>query len=615
MTVAMESAIFMGKNHLNNCQSIANTTDLTLKQMFVISTRLVFEQDEISRLETFGWGNHSWKFLSLFGDERIINLQRTKIYVFLDSVLCLGKIIETLPVERCMGTKIGMVKIFFEIQKLWQNQRRYSGIRVEYFPRYNTLQLDKKSQTFTVEMRWDTREFHKKNHIHDNVQWYFSWKEDLKKDESHWFVLVLKRSGTVSVQTIHKEYGTNIADKMLVEFTTSGCPIFRITSPLSRCELKSKRHGKLSIYCGTDLETFETIFRIIVFANQLSHYGAIAEMCEEYESFHGETRRPVVMEQSSSSLVPNVIQTAVPLDCDDPVNQDFLLQQYGESCHNKTNRGKFVRMHDFWMLLRLDKTTGQKTLQIFHNFMQWLVVSTLFQEKKKHHNQKDGSKGTQRLGRFWKLQPVTCIVSVELKSEIRLWETILILGSEFTMDQIGFFMNLNNNETEISEVQIEEYALKLDAKNFAFRSNAEAKPQRRELAGIHPRIVLVGLKTWTDLEQRKSSFSDCEVSKNVMYLFRYSQNARRKEDGAIHFWRIKENLQNHFPRFPEHSKRNIIDLSLQKRMKLVIQNNFFQYINRAGCAFNFAFNYQLEFSTRRSKFEQKTNNTLSTCWS
>ena len=34
MTVTMESAVFMGKNYLNNCQSMANTTDLTLKQIY-----------------------------------------------------------------------------------------------------------------------------------------------------------------------------------------------------------------------------------------------------------------------------------------------------------------------------------------------------------------------------------------------------------------------------------------------------------------------------------------------------------------------------------------------------------------------------------------------------
>ena len=55
ITVIMESAVFMGKNYLNNCQSIANTTDLTLQQIFDISTRLVSEQGEISGLETIGW--------------------------------------------------------------------------------------------------------------------------------------------------------------------------------------------------------------------------------------------------------------------------------------------------------------------------------------------------------------------------------------------------------------------------------------------------------------------------------------------------------------------------------------------------------------------------------
>ena len=44
------------------------------------------------------------------------------------------------------------------------------------------------------------------------------------------------------------------------------------------------RHGKLSIHYAADLETIETIFRKIVSANQVSLYGTIAEMCEEYET-------------------------------------------------------------------------------------------------------------------------------------------------------------------------------------------------------------------------------------------------------------------------------------------------------------------------------------------
>ena len=39
MTVTMESAVFMGKNFPNNRNSIVNTADLTLKQMFDISAK------------------------------------------------------------------------------------------------------------------------------------------------------------------------------------------------------------------------------------------------------------------------------------------------------------------------------------------------------------------------------------------------------------------------------------------------------------------------------------------------------------------------------------------------------------------------------------------------
>ena len=92
MAVTVESATFMGKNFQNYQNSIVNTADLTLKQMFDISAKLVTEQDEISGLETIGWEKHSRKYLSLVGDERIINLQRTKVYIFSDSVLCLGRI-------------------------------------------------------------------------------------------------------------------------------------------------------------------------------------------------------------------------------------------------------------------------------------------------------------------------------------------------------------------------------------------------------------------------------------------------------------------------------------------------------------------------------------------
>ena len=111
-----------------------------------------------------------------------------------------------------------------------------------------------------------------------------------------------------------------------------------------------------------------------------------------------------------------------------------------KSYHSKTNWVNFVWTQDFWTSLKLDFTSRRKTLQISHNFMQWAVVSTQFQEEKMHCNRKDGSKGAPRLGPYWKLQPVICTVNIELRSEFRLWtETILTPGSEFLMHQTSLW--------------------------------------------------------------------------------------------------------------------------------------------------------------------------------
>ena len=69
------------------------------------------------------------------------------------------------------------------------------------------------------------------------------------------------------------------------------------------------------------------MFRTITSANQLSLYGAVAEMFEEYETFHDQTGQPVVGGQSSSSFVPCVIKTEVLVDCDDHAHKDLLLQK------------------------------------------------------------------------------------------------------------------------------------------------------------------------------------------------------------------------------------------------------------------------------------------------
>ena len=104
-----EHSIIWEKNFMDNENSIKNSTDLTLTTMFDISEKLVSEQEEINNVDKICWKNHSWKQLSLIGDETVINLQRTKVYVFSVSVLCLGRVHEYPQSNEAWKERIGWI--------------------------------------------------------------------------------------------------------------------------------------------------------------------------------------------------------------------------------------------------------------------------------------------------------------------------------------------------------------------------------------------------------------------------------------------------------------------------------------------------------------------------
>ena len=108
------------------------------------------------------------------------------------------------------------------------------------------------------------------------------------------------------------------------------------------------------------------------------------------------------------------------------------------------------------------------------------------------------------------------------------------IGHEFEQQRAG-----------TSEVQFEEYALRLNASDSESRSRAQAKLQRRELANSATRTISIGERIWTDVEPGEYSISDYEVLKKLIHLLRHT-SLHRENDGAIEFWRIKDNLQKHF---------------------------------------------------------------------
>ena len=272
MSSTLQSSVFMGKTYSDNWHSFKNTgKDLTLKQMLDISEKLITEQsDEISGVETIGWENSSWKYLSLVGDEQVTSLLHRKVYVFSDSVLCLGKMNENPRSNIAWEQRLEWFKSSPEY-RAWD---RIDGEPMEFewniFPGFNTLRLSQEVQELLLRLDGTPENFTGRI-IFMSMPNDISWgsKDNKKECESNAQLVSLfarrfgagqcsflgpgseKKWYSVSEDSPQGEWD-KMAEKMMVTLAESGHPVFRATSPLSRGQLKSKGGGKLSTHFCAD---------------------------------------------------------------------------------------------------------------------------------------------------------------------------------------------------------------------------------------------------------------------------------------------------------------------------------------------------------------------------
>ena len=141
MATTLNAATFMGKNFSTIQSVVKNHENLTLKQLFDVTAQLVNNQEEMNGLDKILWGKNSWKQLSLIDDEIVINLQRIEVYVFSDSVLCLGKVLQHPDSNEAWKNRIAGVKA----EKSYRDYDGIDGEPTEFewniFPGFTTLQL------------------------------------------------------------------------------------------------------------------------------------------------------------------------------------------------------------------------------------------------------------------------------------------------------------------------------------------------------------------------------------------------------------------------------------------------------------------------------------------
>ena len=324
------------------------------------------------------------------------------------------------------------------------------------------------------------------------------------------------------------------------------------------------------------------------------------------------------------SIVLSEIKAEVPLENDIPSHQNLLLQRYEERIELLSQRdkvSKFCMDAGFIHIVEIGQYFMTKDTGDFAKFH--AVACREYTLPREESSQPKGwIQGNTRIGPV--LEITTSYLYGEHGIEIRIWSPSKDNSQSWVRISHGsdkFVIASNYNNTEVPADLPEEQASQLIVKDFAARSKAKAKPQRREPVDL-PSIIPMNERKWIDIEPGESSLSAYEISKKVINLLRHSQTVQREDDGAVQFWRIKFHLRNQFSQVQHwsderwksclaagggskrryqycsdcsgtilylralqgHSGRNLIDPMLQDNV--IIQRGLFHHIYHIGCAFN-----------------------------
>ena len=357
---------------------------LPLKQMFDISEKLIVEQsDETFGVSQISWENSPWKHLSLVNDEEVISLSHAKVFVFPDSVLCLGKVNQNPTSNTVWEEQLGWFKDSPQYKTL-------DGEPVEFewniFTGSTTLQLVDEVQKFMNKMS-DSAQFQGRiifMPMFNDIIWWIKDNEQECIANATLVSLFAKRFpagrwsflGPGSEKKWYSNYNERprgewdrVADLLMIKFRGSGHPLFRATSPLSRGTLKSKGGGKLSIHLCADGDTIETVLRTIISVNQLSIHGAFSDLREEYSGCQTRTGRLVLAEQSDPLFAPADLLITTPTPSIEIVcTRKSIAEAQGTSGKASTTRSTNKDL--YWC--RIPENSWSRT--ILHDKTHWRVL-------------------------------------------------------------------------------------------------------------------------------------------------------------------------------------------------------------------------------------------------
>ena len=276
----------------------------------------------------------------------------------------------------------------------------------------------------------------------------------------------------------------NIAEQMSLEFAESGHLIFRATTPLSRGQLKSKGRVKWSLHFTADQHTVDTIYRILS-ANQLSVYGAVAAICEEFEDHQDRTGQPLIL--VGQSIVFGEFKAETPVHDEDPRNDQIIWQQYIqqiESLSPENRVSKFCKEAGFMRVVEVGQYFVTKDTGSLRQFRSVACREYTLPRDDRASQPKAWIQGNMRIGPV--LEVTTSFQHFKYGIEIRIKSVNQDDSHSWVRISYGmvkYVTDSTEDNTENPADPQEEQIPQASTSVFAAWSKAKAKLQPRDLLG------------------------------------------------------------------------------------------------------------------------------------
>ena len=270
-----------------------------------------------------------------------------------------------------------------------------------------------------------------------------------------------------------------------------------------------------------------TIYRIILSVNQLSVYGAVAVVCEEFEDHQDRSGEPEIL--MGQSIVLGEVKAEAPLQNENPMNDQITWQQYiqqVESLSPENKVSKFCKEAGFMRVVEVGQYFVTKDTESLSQFRSVACREYTLPRDDPTSQAKGWIQANMKIGPV--LEVTTSFQHFKYGIEIRIWSV--------NQDNSQSWVRISYGTTEFYKIK------------FYLRNH-------------HSQI-----QHWSDDRWKASLAAGGDSKRRYQYC--------SDDSGKILYLRA---LQG-------HSGSNLIDPTLQDNV--VIGTGIFPYVYHIGCAFN-----------------------------